>query len=118
MTARDRLRAELLEVAEYLHPRLRDEIEWLYGEHDVLQARNEEYSELARRHHVASVMVGELRQQLVRAERKLEDCAVQEVAKAKRVATFRGNGYLQVTSLGGGKYTIKHVWIDEVRRAD
>ena len=117
---RDEVRVELLGLALRLRPDLADEIEWLYGEHDLLEALKREHSDVKRKYHQATVVAGELRQQLVRTQNRLEDCAPDQIAKARKAAFFQGAGFVRVTSLGGQKYALAHVPTEQVtfRAAD
>ena len=119
MNARAQLRTELEGLAMRLRPDLGDEIEWLYGEHDVLEALKRELSDTKRQLHRSTTVVGELRAQINRLTHKLEDCAPAEIVKARRDALFSGCGYVRVTSLGGPKYALTHVPTEQVTfRAD
>lgn len=118
-TDRDQVRDEMLALAERLRPDLAEEIHRLYAAYEAMILRGHELEDLGRRHRAATVMAGELRARLTVAERKVEDLNPDEVAKARRSALFLGEGFLQVTSAGGGRYHVEHVATERVSlRAD
>jgi len=108
------IREELNELGDHLRLELHAEIERLYNRDDLLDERDAELQELERRLHASTVLVGDLRQQLVRAERKLEDLQVEEISKARRDALFLGTGFVRIICRGRGQYTTKRVNPDRI----
>lgn len=103
MTAAERLQA--LVDADVLAPDLAAEIRRLYDVEDAHEATLEEVSELHRHNHRVTILNGELRDRLVRAERRLEDLPVDAIAEARRAAYFFGDGFVRIRHRSRGRYS-------------
>lgn len=102
-------REQLAALTEHLHPDLADEITRLFATEAVLESAQRDRVELARRNHELTVVNGDLRQRLVRAQARLEQLDADEITTARRAAFFVGTAWLRVTSLGRGQYRTEHI---------
>lgn len=105
---------DLCSMAAHLRPDLDREIWRLYAAERELEDLKREHVDVVRQLHAASVVVGDLRQRLVRAENRLEDLNVDAITKAKHSALFLGVGFVRLTSLGRGRYSTEHIHSDRV----
>lgn len=103
MTAAARLQA--LVDADLLAPDVAAEVRRLYDVEDAHEATLEEISELRRDSHRVAVLNGELRERLVRAERRLEDLPVAAITEARKAAYFLGEGYVRIRHHSRGAYS-------------
>lgn len=118
MTATERLQA--LVDAEVLAPDLADEVRRLYAVEAAHEVVLEELVELRRHTRRVTVLNGELRDRLVRADRRLADLPVDAIANARRAAYFLGEGFVRIRHHGRGNYSAEQVPTElvTVRRGD
>jgi hypothetical protein len=113
-------RLQALVDTEALAPDLADEIRRLYEIEDTHEHTLLELAELRRDNHRTAVLNGELRERLVRAERRLEDLPVAAIAEARRAAYLLGEGFVRIRHQSRGRFTGDYLATDRVtvRRAD
>lgn len=98
-------RLQALVDADALAPDLADEIRRLYGVEDACEDALEELAELRRDNHRISVLNGELRERVVRAERRLEDLPMAAITEARRAAYLLGEGFVRIRHHSRGRFT-------------
>lgn len=103
MTAAERLQA--LVDADALAPDLAAEIRRLYAVEDAYVVALDEAIALRRDNHRGAVLAGELRERLVRAERRLEELPVAAITEARKAAYFLGEGFVRIRHHSRGSYT-------------
>jgi hypothetical protein len=118
MTAAARLQA--LVDAEVLAPDLADEIRRLYEIEDAHAEQLLELAELRRDNHRTAVLNGELRERLVKAERRLEDLPLAAITEARRAAYLLGEGFVRIRHHSRGRFTGDYLATERVtvRRGD
>jgi hypothetical protein len=118
MSAAARLQA--LVDAEALAPDLAAEIRRLYAVEDAYVSALDEAIALRRDNHRAAVLAGELRERLVRAERRLEDLPLAAITEARRAAYLLGEGFVRIRHHSRGRFTGDYLAAERVtvRRGD
>jgi hypothetical protein len=113
-------RLQALVDAEVLAPDLADEIRRLYEIEDTHEHTLLELAELRRDNHRTAVLNGELRERLVRAERRLEDLPLAAITEARRAAYLLGEGFVRIRHHSRGRFTGDYLATERVtvRRGD
>lgn len=120
MTAAAAARLQALVDAGALAEDLAGEIRRLYDLEDTCEQALEEAAALRRDSHRVAVLNGELRERLMRAERRLEDLPVAAITEARRAAYLLGEGFVRIRHHSRGRFTSDYLPTGRVtvRRGD
>lgn len=106
--------AELRAVVEFLRPDLADELRRLQAlEHVHAEALVQLAAARRDRDH-AQTSSGHWHERALKAEHRLVELGVEEISKARRAAFMLGDGFLQITCRGRGRYDTTHIPTDRV----